>query len=128
MAKYEVNVERTNIEETRELLKIKKMNDFQNIGDLIQSGGSFVFNCERYAVLDIHQEINTSGDQDYRRLIVIDTDGNTYGTSSESAIDTFTELIMDLESYNIPLPQQMNAFKRKGKDTKGEGYILIGLE
>ena len=42
--------------------------------------------------------------------------------------DTFTELIMDLESYNIPLPQETNAFKRKGKDTKGEGYILIGLE
>lgn len=77
-----------------------------------------------YVVLQIHNE--KSKDKDYRKYIIVDTDGKKYITGSETFMRTFKDILSDMageeEEYAIEV------YRMPSKNYKGRDFLTCSIQ
>lgn len=106
----------------RERIAIK---DFSNAIALDEAtkDGKLVITPVDYAVLDVHNE--KSDNKDYKKFVVIDSDGTKYVTGSENFFDSFMEIMEEMagedEEFSIVV------YQIESKNYKGKSFITCSI-
>lgn len=106
----------------RERIAIK---DFSNAIPLDEAtkDGKLVINPVDYAVLDVHNE--KSDNKDYKKFVVIDSDGTKYVTGSENFFDSFMEIMEEMAGENEEF--SIEVYQMESKNYKGKSFITCSI-
>lgn len=120
------------IESSKELTAREKISakDFSNAmaldTELIDANSNVVITPAAYLILGVHNE-HSKNDKDYKKYLIIDTNGNKYVTGSESFftafLDIFTAMAEDApgEEYSIEV------YKKPSKNYQGKHFLTCSI-
>lgn len=108
----------------KEKIKLKDTSNAISL-DTATAESPLVIDPDYYAVVEVHNE--KSEDKDYKKYVIVDTDGNKFVTGSESFITAFREIADDManeapgESYSIQI------YRKPSTNYKGKEFITCSL-
>lgn len=108
----------------KEKIMFKDVSDTIPLGEL-KEGEQIVFKPEMYGVLEIHNE--DSENKDYKVIVIIDTDGKKYTTSSENFYDTFINLMDELADCGEDEDYAIKVFTKPSKNYKGKEFLTCAV-
>lgn len=124
MEGYKVNI----ISCTRDLTAKERimLKDTTNTVSLDEAtaSGSVVIPYAYHAILDIHNE--KSENLDYRKIVVVDQDGQKYTTGSESFISALDDIVSEMfeageKDFDIEV------YRKDSKNYKGKQFITCSI-
>lgn len=78
-----------------------------------------------YAELHVHNE--HSQDKDYKKYIIVDTDGNKFVTGSESFITAFKDIASDMATDAPDEEYSIQVYRKPSQNYKGKEFITCSL-
>lgn len=84
-----------------------------------------VIDPDFYAEVAVHNE--HSQDKDYKKYVVVDTDGNKFVTGSESFITAFKEIADDMMAEAPGEPYTIQIYRKPSQNYKGKEFITCSL-
>lgn len=78
-----------------------------------------------YAELAVHNE--HSQDKDYKKYIIVDTDGNKFVTGSESFITAFKDIASDMATDAPGEEYSIEVYRKPSQNYKGKEFITCSL-
>lgn len=125
MTGYSVKiVESTADLSVKDKIRIKDFTDAIKLDEVTQSG-EVIIDFSALVKLAVHNE-HSSQDKDYTKYIVIDKDGKTYVTGSES----FATALMDIYTEIIDAGEtdfSIKVYRVESKNYKGKQFITCSL-
>lgn len=117
-----VKILQSTMQDKLEELRLAHAADYPNIEVYCDSHKSF--RAAGYILRDIDDVDEESGEVNrYKSLIVRDSEGDAFKTSSEPFIRTFLEIASDLAAFDIPLESvEIAIFKGESIQFKGKHY------
>lgn len=82
-----------------------------------------IINVDAYVVLNIHND--KSDDKDYNNYIILDKDGTTYVTGSESFWNAFMNIYTEMRGEDEEWA--IKAYRRPSKNYKGKDFITCSI-
>lgn len=82
-----------------------------------------IINVDAYVVLNIHND--KSDDKDYNNYIILDKDGTTYVTGSESFWNAFMNIYTEMQDEDEEWA--IKAYRRPSKNYKGKDFITCSI-
>ena len=89
--------------------------------DTATDEGEVVIDVKGYVVVDVHNE--KSDNQDYKKYVLIDGNGNKYVTGSDSMFSSFMDIWDEMEGD----PFSVKIYKRPSKNYSGKSFITCSL-
>lgn len=115
------------IESSKELTKVERVK-FKDTSDAlkldeISKQGEVEFDVDFYLLLQVHNDSAKGGNNDYRQLVIVDTDGTKYCTGSENFIRNFKSIAEELdgEEYRIKV------IRRPSKNFSGKEFLTCAI-
>jgi hypothetical protein len=106
----------------KERILMKDTSDAVKLDDATQEG-KVVIHPEAYVVLEVHNE--KSDNKDYKKYLILDTDGTKYDTGSESFWSSFKgiwdEMADEKEEWHIV------AYRLPSKNRSGKDFITCSI-
>lgn len=72
---------------------------------------------------DVHNP--SAEDKDYKKFVIIDTDGNKYTTGSENCIASLIDILRDMEGEEEEF--SIEFYKKPSKNYKGKSFITCSI-
>ena len=107
-----------------ELIKLKDRTNAISLDEVVQPDQPLNIKPKGWVVLSIHNE--KSDNKDYNNYLIIDEEGTTYVTGSESFWSSFNGIIDDLQQYGIE-DYTLSICKRKSKNYSGKHFLTCTL-
>lgn len=106
----------------RERIAVK---DFGNAFALDEAtkGERLVITPAWYAVLGVHNE--KSDNKDYKKYIVVDTNGTKYVTGSDNFFSAFKEIVDEMAGENEEY--SIEVYQMESKNYKGKSFITCSI-
>lgn len=128
MTGYSVEI----IESSKELTAREKISakDFSNATaldtELMDANANIVITPSAYLILNVHNE-HSKNDKDYKKYLIIDTDGNKFVTGSESFFTAFKD-IFDAMSKDAPGEEySIEVYKKPSKNYQGKHFLTCSI-
>lgn len=80
----------------RAAIAIKSTDLSVNLGNYLKSNGKLLVDIEHWVIMQVHNE-HAKKDKDYKVIKLIDRNGESYISGSESLISSFTDIWDELE-------------------------------
>ena len=111
----------------KEKIMLKDTSNAASLDDLTANGpGDVVIDYAYHVIVDIHNE-RADGNKDYRKVVIVDKDGNRFVTGSDSFITQLNDIVSEMteagEENNITL----SVFRKESKNYKGKTFITCSL-
>lgn len=106
----------------RERIMMKDFTNAEQLDTLLDTEGKVTIEPADYAILEVHNS-KSKDKQDYRKIVIIDGNGNKYITGSESFIKSFVDIMseMDDEAFAI------EAYKVPSKNYAGKSFLTCSI-
>lgn len=125
MENYSVTVRNCNKElSAKEKVRIKDISDAFKLDDVITPEGSIDIYPVTFATLAIHNEM--SENKDYETLLIIDSKGDKYVTSSQSFRTSFFAIADEMQEAGEE-DWGVKIYKLESKNYKGRYFITCSL-
>ena len=115
------------IESSKELTKVERVK-YKDTSDAlkldeISKQGEVEFDVDFYLLLQVHNDSAKGGNNDYRQLVIVDTDGTKYCTGSENFIRNFKNIAEELngEEYRIKV------IRRPSRNFAGKEFLTCAI-
>ena len=106
----------------RDRLRFKDMSNSASLDELTNEAEFIIHNPKGYVVVDIHND--EADTPDYIKFVVIDDNGASFSTGSDSFIRSFVDIFNEMQGegeYDIVVS------KHESKNYKGKGYIKASI-
>ena len=106
----------------RDRLRFKDMSNSASLDELTNGAEFIIHNPKGYVVVDIHND--KADTPDYIKFVVIDDNGASFSTGSDSFIRSFVDIFNEMQGegeYDIVVS------KHESKNYKGKGYIKASI-
>ena len=106
----------------RDRLRFKDMSNSASLDELTNEAEFIIHNPKGYVVVDIHND--AADTPDYTKFIVIDDNGASFSTGSDSFIRSFVDIFNEMQGegeYDIVVS------KHESKNYKGKGFIKASI-
>lgn len=119
----------TIVESSRELtardkIKMKDLSNAYRLDQCVGKDEPFIISPTAYAVLDI--ENDRSADKQYRKYLIIDSDGNKYHTGSNSFWSAFMPIWDEMHDAGED-DFQIEIYERESKNYAGKSFLTCSL-
>lgn len=108
----------------KEKIKLKDTSNAISL-DTATAESPLVIDPDYYAVVEVHNE--KSEDKDYKKYVIVDTDGNKFVTGSESFITAFREIADDMATEAPGEPYSIQIYRKPSANYKGKEFITCSL-
>lgn len=108
----------------KEKIKLKDTSNAISL-DAATTESPVVITPDFYAELSVHNE--HSQDKDYKKYIIVDTDGNKFVTGSESFITAFKDIANDMASDAPGEEYSIEVYRKPSQNYKGKEFITCSL-
>lgn len=109
-------------------MTVKEKIAAKHYDDAISIENGILIDIENYVVLDVHNEMNKDKDKDYVVLVMYDTNGQKYKTSSNSFITSLQDIIDDLKDEGaLEDVTSIKVVEKESKNFKGKGFYTAVL-
>lgn len=112
----------------REKISLKDFSDAISLDEATQDGPIVVV-PDVLVTLEIHNE-HSAGDKDYKKHVLLDTEGNKYVTGSDSFQTAMCELLNDIADLKADGEEEefsIKIYRRKSKNYAGKTFITCSL-
>lgn len=109
----------------RDKVKYKDVSDCNSLDELTKVE-EVVIDYKDYVIVDIHNERAKSENKDYVKYIIIDKNGEKYGTGSNSFWSAFTEIYNEMVDAGES-DFQIKVFRRPSKNYTGKDFLTCTL-
>ena len=125
-ANYSVQILSTSKELThKQRVALKTGNDAISLDQATQEQ-DITISPDYYAELEVHNE--KSEDKDYTSFIIVDKNGTSYVTGSQSFISSFKAIFDEMENYDGDTEDyEIIVFRKESKNYKGKTFITCRL-
>ena len=106
----------------REKIKFKDLSDSVALDGAIKDEPIFI-TPEAYAIVNIHNE--KSDNPDYKKYIIVDKDGTTYNTGSESFWKSFKDIWDEMSAEDEEW--SLKVYKKESANYKGKHFITCSI-
>lgn len=91
----------------------------------VEENGEFIINdIAGYVVVNIHNE-KANGDKDYTKYIILTNNGESYSTGSESFMDTFADIVTDMEGETESWG--VKVLRKPSKNYSGKYFLTCAI-
>lgn len=108
----------------KEKIKLKDTSNAISL-DAATAESPVVITPDFYAELSVHNE--HSQDKDYKKYIIVDTDGNKFVTGSESFIAAFKDIANDMATDAPDEEYSIEVYRKPSQNYKGKEFITCSL-
>jgi hypothetical protein len=108
----------------KEKIKLKDTSNAISL-DTATAESPLVIDPDYYAVVEVHNE--KSEDKDYKKYVIVDTDGNKFVTGSESFITAFREIADDMANEAPGEGYSIQIYRKPSANYKGKEFITCSL-
>lgn len=124
MAKgYKASITNTSKELTaKEKILLADTSDCRNIGEL-KEGESVTINPDYYAI--VHIENEKAEQKEYDVIVIVDKNGDKFTTGSENFIDTFINIVEDMNGSNEEFG--IKCYTKPSKNFKGKSFLTCSI-
>ena len=126
MTNYTVTIKETSRELTkRERIMLKDTSDAVSLDQATQEATGtegVIITPEAYAILGIHNE-QAKGDKDYDQILIMDTIGNKWITGSQTFINSFLEIVNEMEGEEFIF----KVVRKPSKNYSGKEFLKAVL-
>lgn len=120
---YTVSIRECSAELTaKQRIQLKDTTESVKLDKATQDGAVTV-DVDFYAVLDIHNE--KSEDKDYVCFVLVDKDGTTYTTGSQSFWNSFMDIYDEL--HDSTEPWALKIYRMPSKNRQGKDFITCSV-
>lgn len=103
---------------------------FKDLSDAISldeatNAGEVVIPVKGYVVVDVHNE--KSDNQNYKKYVIIDNNGNKYVTGSDSLFSSFIDIWDDMSEGGDLEEFSIKVYKKPSKNYSGKSFITCSL-
>lgn len=84
-----------------------------------------VVNYDFHVIVDIHNE--RSDNKDYRKIVVVDKNGERFVTGSESFITALSDIIDEMNDAGCSDEISIKIYRKESKNYKGKSFITCAL-
>ena len=124
MAEYKVIVEQASWEMTaREKLRYTDLTDVIQLDEATQLD-ELIVDVDKWLVINVHNE--KSDTVDYKKYVIIDKEGQSYVTGSESFWKSFVH-IYEVMSDEGEETYSIKVYRRESKNYKGKDFITCRI-
>lgn len=114
---------------TLQRISTKRLQSATKIDEELDINKSCVINADNYVILRVTTDNPKFDTPEYDVLVIIDTNGEKYITSSEYAIRSFIEIVEELRSEDESISAYAYSFSREESNNyKGKYYILCNIQ
>lgn len=121
---YKAMVEDTSWTMTaREKLRYTDLTDAIQLDEATQSG-DLIVDVDKWLVINVHNE--KSDTVDYKKYVIIDKEGQSYVTGSESFWNSFKQIyeVMSEEGETV---YSIKVYRRESKNYKGKDFLTCRI-
>lgn len=112
----------------KEKIAIKDTSSANRLDEATDNGAELAITVDWFAQIDVHNE--KSDNKDYKKIVLVDTDGERYVTGSEHFTNTFLDIYEELcdssEAENLE-PFSIVVKQRESKNYKGKTFLTCEL-
>lgn len=91
----------------------------------VEENGEFVINdIAGYVTVNIHNE-KANGDKDYTKYIILTKNGESYSTGSESFMNTFADIVSDMEGESEAWG--VKVIRKPSKNYSGKYFLTCAI-
>lgn len=122
MTGYTVEIVETSKELTaKEKVRIKDFSAAQQLDEIIKNGEHFYLDYSYHALMRVHNEKTKNEKKDYDKLVIVDKNGNSYVTGSESFLSAMTEVLAEMDGTGEEF--QLDCYKVDSKNFAGKQFL-----
>ena len=120
MDNYVVKIEKLYKElSVKEKILVKDFGGAVSIDEATRNTPELIINVVNYAICNVHNE-RSSGEKDYQKIVVIDTDGKRYVTGSKAFLSSLEQIADEYANEGIDEAIAIKVYRRKSKNYNGD--------
>lgn len=126
MQGYEVKIDSTSKELTaKERVKIKDTSNAISLDEATQGSSTpLIIDYAYHVVLSVHNE--KSDNKDYKKVVVVDKEGNKFVTGSEAFLTSLEEIVEEMADCGEE-DFQLEVYRKDSKNYKGKQFITCSI-
>lgn len=128
MQGYSVEITDTSKElSAKERVKIKDTSNAVDLDKATQSDGgpvNVVIDYDYHVMLQIHNE--KSDNKDYKKIVIVDKNGNKFTTGSESLITSLLDIVKEMKECDED-DFQVEVYRKDSKNYQGRQFLTCSL-
>lgn len=109
----------------KEKIAIKDYNGATRFDSVVTDDIPFIVQIDKFAIIDVHNE--RSKNPDYTTLVVVDTAGTKYCSSSESLINAIKDIYEELKAEGIDEDFTIEVYRKPSKNYQGKSFLSCSL-
>lgn len=117
-------VESTKELTARERIKMKDLSKAIPLDETVTPESPLVIAPADYAVLGVHNE--KADEKDYTKFLILDREGNTYVTGSQSFFNSFSDIFTEMREAN-ETDYEIEIFKKESTNYKGKHFLTCSI-
>lgn len=106
----------------RDRIKLKDISDAIQLDEVCNE--PVIIDVDNYVVLEVHNE--KSDNKDYRKIVVIDKNGQKYVTGSDSFLRSLEDIVDEMADAGED-DIQIKCYKKDSKNYKGKQFITCSI-
>ena len=109
----------------KQIVLITTADDSTPLDAYVEQNGEFIIDdIAGYVKVAIHNE-KAKGDKDYSKYIILTNSGESFSTGSESFMNTFANIISDMEGESEPWG--VKVFRKPSKNYSGKYFLTCAI-
>lgn len=108
----------------RERIKMKDLSKAIPLDETVTPESPLVIAPADYAILGVHNE--KADEKDYTKFLILDTQGNTYVTGSQSFFNSFSDIFSEMREAN-ETDYEIEIFKKESTNYKGKHFLTCSI-